>query len=154
MGNRAFVVFEESDKPDHGIYLHWNGGPESVFAFLKAMTERGWTRMDYASARFVGVVSEFFDSDGDCTGLSLGIMGFNPSKPEDSDPGDNGIYYVSADPLGGFQVKHRGTKIRMPFDKKLTEERDVKQYHGIVERLSQTRALRIEAAKKEAEKSG
>lgn len=115
MGNRAFVVFEErGDKPDHGVYLHWNGGPESVLAFLQAMLDRGWTRMDYASARFCAVASEFFDSEGEDSGLSLGVMGFDPEKPENSDPGDNGIYYVSM-PSEGFTVKHRRETYRMPY---------------------------------------
>ena len=35
MGNRAVLEFKDGT----GIYLHWNGGPESVLAFLDAAKE-------------------------------------------------------------------------------------------------------------------
>lgn len=35
MGNRAVISFDENDNAT-GVYLHWNGGPESVLAFLAA----------------------------------------------------------------------------------------------------------------------
>ena len=38
MGNRAVIGFEQDKKRDKksvGIYLHWNGGRDSVEGFLK-----------------------------------------------------------------------------------------------------------------------
>lgn len=85
MGNRAQVMFVENCEPTelnpYGIkeyspviYLHWNGGPESVYAFL-AELDRRHVRADryYEAARFVQVVGDFFDSGKCLTSLSLGI---------------------------------------------------------------------------------
>ena len=37
MGNRAVITFSGSRSTGVGIYLHWNGGLESVLAFLDAV---------------------------------------------------------------------------------------------------------------------
>jgi hypothetical protein len=37
MGNRAYVVFESGNERSPAIYLHWQGGPESIYAFLHAL---------------------------------------------------------------------------------------------------------------------
>ncbi len=37
MGNRAYVVFESGKERSPAVYLHWNGGPESIYAFLHAL---------------------------------------------------------------------------------------------------------------------
>jgi hypothetical protein len=139
MGNRAIVHFKNDDDK-HGIYLHWNGGPESVLAFLKVMEERKWTRMDYASARFTAVVSEFFDASGDCSGLSLGIL-------ENKDCGaadwDNGLFQVSRS-NDGFVVTQ---KLSENTSEKLVtyadlDAREKVQHAGIVDALAKTRAAR------------
>jgi hypothetical protein len=94
------------------VYLHWNGGPESVYAFLEELDRRG-VRADqnYECARFVQVVGEFFtwSTEGDLSdpiyregafGLSLGIAnGPRSDSLEDlecvqTDHGDNGFYLV------------------------------------------------------------
>jgi hypothetical protein len=118
MGNRANVIFVTGDggmRPREispAIYLHWNGGPESVYAFLAELDRRN-VRADaeYEAARFVHVVGDFFDSDlgprswtpGECQeyeGLSLGIInGPKEITPEAlanlrTDNGDNGFYVV------------------------------------------------------------
>jgi len=80
MGNRAVVRFNDEAANDVGVYLHWNGGPESIAGFLQAMVQRKWTRMDYAPARFIQVVGEYFDSDGDDSGLSLGVYEYESTK--------------------------------------------------------------------------
>lgn len=133
MGNRAFVVFkeEQDEEPDHGVYLHWNGGPESILAFLEVLRERGWTRMNYASARFTAVVSEFFDDAGDDGGLSLGIMccKVNGKSPISA---DNGLYKVlSLEPLN---VLHD--------DRPLTESPQPTKTGDIVAMLGKIRAAR------------
>jgi len=118
MGNRAFVIFANKDwtKFSPAVYLHWNGGPESVYAFLEELNHRE-VRADqeYECARFVQIAGEFFDSNGHYTGLSLGVQ----SVPEGVDlehltqkfdPGDNGLYVVCREgsPKEGIVVRRFG----------------------------------------------
>ncbi len=95
MGNRAYVIFEdkESQHFSPAIYLHWNGGPESIYAFLDELDRRG-VRADqeYEAARFVQIVGEYFMPDQ----LSLGIVS-GPSSAADLGKWageDNGLYLV------------------------------------------------------------
>ena len=48
MGNRAVVIFDDDPNVGSslGVYLHWNGGPESVLAFMQATQER-CSRVDF-----------------------------------------------------------------------------------------------------------
>jgi len=112
MGNRANVIFSDGskfeDRPPQlspAIYLHWNGGPDSVYAFLaetfRRMSSRGQD-VSYMSARFVQIVGDFFGVDGSGGCLSLGIVSGPESMSLEAlaafDCGDNGIYVV--EPLG------------------------------------------------------
>jgi hypothetical protein len=94
MGNRAVVVFADDQGPKPvGVYLHWNGGPESVYAFLDFMKERKlFHDSSYATARLAQVAANFFG--GNC---SVGIVGVNPNEIGACSPGDNGIYVVKLD---------------------------------------------------------
>lgn len=119
MGNRATVIFWNGEtKPakrsiSPAVYLHWNGGPESIYAFLEELDRRD-VRADqeYECARFTQVVSEFFtwSTERDLSdpiysesayGLSLGVVnGPKSDKPADldkvmTDHGDNGVYLVN-----------------------------------------------------------
>jgi hypothetical protein len=106
MGNRAVIVFkikyDNELELSPQVYLHWNGGPESVMAFLHEMERRGYTRDDYASARLCQVVGEFFRGVGECVskdeGLSLGLYpppkDLKPETLKQIDHGDNGVYVV------------------------------------------------------------
>lgn len=116
MGNRAIVIFKESEK-EFGpqIYLHWNGGVESIMAFITEMERRGHLRNDcsYATARFICVVGDFFrqmGKDYSDTGLSLGI--YEPPHPatfEKISHGDNGVFVVSNSAhTKGFEVHQNG----------------------------------------------
>lgn len=126
MGNRAIVAFEvaASEGFNHatrareiiparvepfGIYLHWNGGPESVWGFLDALTVRQKDRggdIAYGAARLVEIIGRFFGGSN-----SLGLAGFTNAetklltKRSNADaqrtkvdraisPGDAGIYVV------------------------------------------------------------
>ena len=84
MGNRAVVNF------NHGVsaYLHWNGGPESIEAFVDACRELGMRGDDYGAARFCQVVGNFFGG-----GLSLGIGTYG--RMCDMAEYDNGAYDVN-----------------------------------------------------------
>ena len=104
MGNRAYVIFHEpkSGRLSPAVYLHWNGGPESVYAFL-AEHDRRKCRIgdvEYGAARFAHIVCDFFDQD-EAGSTSVGIS--NPPKSADpvdlqefaESASDNGIYLVS-----------------------------------------------------------
>lgn len=113
MGNRAVVCFANEtdvapfrkDGEDEalngfvaqngnrvGVYLHWNGGRDSVEAFCLACKEskfRGPASDDYGIARFVQTVCNFFGGD-----LSVGV---GTLKTLDCDNWDNGVYVVNDD---------------------------------------------------------
>lgn len=105
MGNRANVVFTDGEEFSPAIYLHWNGGPESIYAFLSEMDRRKIRTGDvmYESARFCHIVGDFFDQDN-IGGLSLGLANGLANGPENDTPeafakvktdsGDNGFYLV------------------------------------------------------------
>lgn len=89
MGNRAVIT---DDLNGIGVYLHWNGGPDSVGAFLEYCRLRGFRSPTedraYAYARLVQVIANFFGG-----GLSVGI---DLCRNLDCDNGDNGTYIVGA----------------------------------------------------------
>lgn len=93
MGNRAVILFEEpKDELIPAVYLHWNGGIESIQAFCEVCKSRQYRDPtedpSYAMARFVGVCHEFF---GINSSTSLGIITY---KLEQGDAGDNGIFVI------------------------------------------------------------
>lgn len=100
MGNRAVIVSKndiikvggvKTIKPTAiGVYLHWNGGQDSVRGFLeycKALEFRS-TEYDrhYGFARLTQIAANFFD-DGLCIGTDLALN-------LDYDNGDNGVYVI------------------------------------------------------------
>lgn len=101
MGNRANVVFVAGEEISPAVYLHWQGGPESVYAFLDEL-DRRHCRPDanYECARFIAIVAEFFDHD-DYGTLSLGVTN-GPAEITTAalarvhtDNSDNGFYVVN-----------------------------------------------------------
>ena len=97
MGNRAVITdtkelnscIELKDRDDKvGIYLHWNGGKDSIVAFLeycKAREFRGFCD-SYGKARLVQVIANYFGGY-----LSLGV---DILSKLDCDNYDNGVYIV------------------------------------------------------------
>lgn len=88
MGNRA--VIQVSEDSDVGIYLHWNGGRDSVEAFLKYCELKGYRAPsddNYGTARLCQVICNFFGGN-----LSIGI---DVLKKLDCDNGDNGVYILN-----------------------------------------------------------
>lgn len=87
MGNRAVISDKEKEV---GIYLHWNGGPESICAFLTYAKLAGVRNVemdpDYFYARLTQIIGNFFGGV-----LSLGIGRY---EHLDKDNGDNGVYFV------------------------------------------------------------
>jgi hypothetical protein len=73
-----------------GIYVHWNGGRDSIEGFLQACKELGYRAPGsdacYGMAQLVRAIGTFF---GD--GLSLGI---GTCGSLDCQNGDNGVYLI------------------------------------------------------------
>lgn len=95
MGNRAAIRTTQSNC---GIYLHWNGGVESVLAFLEAAKQLDVRDPEYDDAyclaRLTQIIGNFFGGT-----LSLGIM----ADVRGSDYSDNGIYVIGK----GFKIVER-----------------------------------------------
>ena len=86
MGNRAVITTEARDL---GVYLHWNGGRDSVEAFLlycKIKEYRCPENDCYGWARLCQVIGNWFGGE-----LSLGIDRYDKL---DTDNGDNGVYII------------------------------------------------------------
>lgn len=83
MGNRAAIAIRKT-KGSPAIYLHWNGGPESVLAFLHAAKElevrSPANDEDYCLGRLGQIIGNFF---GGTTSLGFGRVGY----VDDSDNG-------------------------------------------------------------------
>lgn len=92
MGNRAVITTNENLK-EIGIYLHWNGGRDSIEGFLAYCKLRGYrspkTQKNYAMARLTAVIANFFGG-----GLSIGI---DIAENLDCDNWDNGVYIIGGD---------------------------------------------------------
>lgn len=87
MGNRAVITTPQRKL---GVYLHWNGGRDTVEPLLRYCELKGYrdpATDDYGFARMCQVMGNFF---GGAT--SIGIMPY--STDEYMDPGDNGVYIV------------------------------------------------------------
>lgn len=93
MGNRAVIttnkVYEPTTSQQLGVYLHWNGGRDSVEAFLAYCKLKGYRPPEqdcYGWARLCQVIGNFFGG-----GLSLGI---EKCCNLDCDNYDNGVYLI------------------------------------------------------------
>lgn len=85
MGNRAVI---EPKGSGCGIYLHWNGGRDSIEGFLTYCEMRCFRPPpdDYGIARLAQVIANFFG--GDC---SIGVGALDKLAVA---KGDNGTYVV------------------------------------------------------------
>ena len=90
MGNRAVITTKANmDNNGVGVYLHWNGGRDSVRAFLKYCELKGYRAPsddNYGWARLCQVIGNFFGG-----GSSLGIDTVNHL---DCNNWDNGVYLI------------------------------------------------------------
>ncbi len=99
MGNRAVITTKnDMERNGIGLYMHWNGGYDSVRPILDYCRIRGFRtpdESDYGYARLAQVVSNMMGGDG----YSVGI---GPLDSLDTDNGDNGTYVVE-----GWKVVER-----------------------------------------------
>ena len=82
MGNRAVITLDNKT----GIYLHWNGGRDSIEGFLQYCKLQKFRSDDYGMARLTQVIANFFGE-----GLSIGL---GPLEELDTNNCDNGVYVV------------------------------------------------------------
>ncbi len=102
MGNRAVITTPERKV---GLYLHWNGGRDTVAPLLKYCELKGYrppSADEYGWARLCQVVGNFFGG-----ALSVGIGAYatdEDGRPSDErmDPSDNGIYVID-----GWEIVER-----------------------------------------------
>ena len=83
MGNRAVIQMQGVDT---GIYLHWNGGADTVEPLLEVAREYGLRGDDYGIARLTQMMGNLFGGT-----LSIGVE--NVEKL-DTNNGDNGTYVI------------------------------------------------------------
>lgn len=86
MGNRAVITTKDKKI---GVYLHWNGGRDSVEAFLAYCDLKDYRCPEqdcYGWARLCQVIGNFLGGS-----LSIGIDEY---KKLDTDNYDNGVYVI------------------------------------------------------------
>ena len=101
MGNRAVITTPERKV---GLYLHWNGGRDTVEPLLRYCELQGYrapSNDDYGWARLCQVAGNFLGGS-----LSIGIGTY--TTDEQMDPGDNGIYVID-----GWKISER---LRVAYD--------------------------------------
>lgn len=90
MGNRAVITTRENWKNNGvGVYLHWNGGRDSVEGFLAYCKLKEYREPEYDNygwARLCQVIGNFFGGDTDVAIDTLNNL--------DTDNGDNGVYII------------------------------------------------------------
>ena len=91
MGNRAVITMVEKEGENFfdnaGIYLHWNGGSESVRNFLLYAKMQNMEHcQDYALARLTQVIGNYF---GGTLSIGIGVV-----KEMDFNNSDNGLYII------------------------------------------------------------
>ncbi len=107
MGNRCTITFENDNQERHPVmlYLHWNGGLESVLAFVTYTWERfdrGRSDLYTFHARFCQVLGNYFP-DGLC------LYGHPASEAERWDT-DNGHWHFRIG-KDGFELLGRSEEI-------------------------------------------
>lgn len=127
MGNRALITTASAG---FGIYLHWNGGRNSIEAFLRyaELAELPPLRAEGRGlAQLATAITNFFGNDGN----NVALEAFTPGAIHSA--GDNGVYLVD-----GYEIVGR-------IDPPKFEQRD----DNLEEMLSQ-----IDAAQPERDRLG
>lgn len=89
MGNRAVIAFTNEGKKDKkgvGIYLHWNGGRDSVEGFLQAAKDYDLRNGTYGVARLIQIICNAIPGT-----LSVGV---GIVEKLDCNNFDNGLYWI------------------------------------------------------------
>lgn len=89
MGNCAVISINGKEDEKLGVYLHWNGGRDSVKSFLhycKLKEFRPPEQDNYGWARLCQIIGNYFGGS-----MSIGIDIYSKL---DRDNGDNGTYII------------------------------------------------------------
>ena len=121
MGNRAVITTRAKDI---GIYLHWNGGRDSVNGFLAyaRMTDQRNPEYDcYGWARLCQIIANVFEDaeygmkDGKIQriGSKLGTCSVGIARYDDldTDNGDNGVYIIEGWKIVDREFKRGGEQM-------------------------------------------
>ena len=130
MGNRAVITASKVKESGLGIYLHWNGGIESVVAFLDVARQLGYrdptTDESYGMARLCGLICVFAGIRGD-TGV-----GINDLSKLDCDNYDNGVYVIGRQ----WEIEDRWGQGSRPFKQEdIVAARASQSYTQVVDHL-------------------
>jgi len=105
MGNRAVITASKAKdvvkSQDIGVYLHWNGGWDSVSAFLKYCELKGYRAPDkdnYGWARLCQVIGNYFGG--------IHSIGIDTCNNLDCDNYDNGVYIIEGWKIVGRMYEH------------------------------------------------
>lgn len=131
MGNRAVITTKENfENNGIGVYLHWNGGYDSVSAFLKYCELKGYRELDkdnYGFARLCQVIGNFF---GGTTSIGIDTV-----DKLDCDNWDNGVYIVEGWKIvdrkffkGNEQMNHAMEDMLMGIDTAQPKEEQIGEY--------------------------
>ncbi len=91
MGNRAIITTQTRAL---GVYLHWNGGRDSVESFCKCLHDCG-APAPGAHGEGLGAIATLAANFFGLNGLSVGLSPY--TSDQRMDPGDNGIYVLADD---------------------------------------------------------
>ena len=86
MGNRAIITNKDKQL---AIYLHWNGGRDSVEAFAEYCKLKNYGPGDYGFARMCQVIGNFFGGTS-----SVGIFPYPGDEKAIHCADDNGVYIL------------------------------------------------------------
>ncbi|BAQ94073.1 hypothetical protein [uncultured phage_MedDCM-OCT-S28-C10] len=128
MGNRVVIGIADENQQMHkdciGIYLHWNGGDESINAFLKYAKKHKVRSDDYGIARLIQII-------GNSLGGTLS-MGVDRVSRLDCDNGDNGLVWINRkfEIIAQEHFRHKlGDLSKIPtddtYDKWVSESNDI-----------------------------
>jgi hypothetical protein len=131
MGNRAVITTKENfENNGIGVYLHWNGGYDSVSAFLKYCELKGYRTPDtdnYGWARLCQVIGNFF---GGSTSLGIDVV-----NKLDCDNYDNGVYIIKGWEIVdrkhkryAEQMNYEMEEMLMAIDKAMPEKEQIGEY--------------------------
>lgn len=131
MGNRAVITTKENfENNGVGIYLHWNGGRDSVEAFLKYCELKQYRTPDndcYGWARLCQVIGNFF---GGSTSVGIDVV-----NNLDCDNWDNGVYIIEGWKIvdrkyfdGEEQMNYKLEEMLVDIDNSMPENEQIGEY--------------------------
>ena len=126
MGNRAVISFKCEGVPKEyspSIYLHWNGGRDSIEGFLKAHEKANFRNGAYGIARLIQLITNWFGG-----GLCVGVGVYSQM---DTDNFDNGVYWVCSKTFKIVEREFKRQKVQqvynvIEFSKDVLEKSNIK----------------------------